>query len=224
MYIINEADKILRSQCHPRIENLIFHNQIGACFLYKKTVFNKLNGYRNLFLVEDYDFWLRALKYFTFSHIKEELYYYRIHKESLTNSISTSLLRKELYGKNLSIMFSDLILSLQVENPLFLKDFLINNILFREINFQDIKNNNHVLRDFTHQLSVYPSLVCVKCINRELVKILIQNLWSYSRANKFELSNLIFVFKNFHPFLGHREIKSLFLYFFDVLRTIKLSN
>ena len=40
-------------------------NWAGACFLYRREVHEKLHGYdENLFLAEDFDFWVRALRYF----------------------------------------------------------------------------------------------------------------------------------------------------------------
>lgn len=81
-----------------------FHNWVGACFLYKREVHDKLNGYdENLFLIEDFDFWLRAARYFTYKKINQNLYQYRIHDKSLTNTRNAevkaktiSLLQREL--------------------------------------------------------------------------------------------------------------------------------
>jgi len=67
-------------------------NPIGACFLYKKEVHEKLNGYDvNKFLVEDYDFWLRANRYFNYRLIEEVLYEYRCHNGSLTAGYSDKI-------------------------------------------------------------------------------------------------------------------------------------
>lgn len=71
------------------ITNLIFGDSLGASFLYKKKVFEELNGYReDLPLVEDYQFFLTAALRFKFFHLKENLYKYRIHPHSLTAKIS----------------------------------------------------------------------------------------------------------------------------------------
>ncbi len=62
-------------------------NPIGACFMYTREVHEKLNGYdESKFLVEDYDFWLRAKRYFKFYLLPEYLYDYRIHGSSLTET------------------------------------------------------------------------------------------------------------------------------------------
>ncbi|MEY8324117.1 glycosyltransferase [Lachnospiraceae bacterium 54-11] len=67
-------------------------NQVGACFLYKKQVHWELNGYdETQFLVEDYDFWLRAFRRFRFAFIPEVLYSYREHSGSLTSLRSSEI-------------------------------------------------------------------------------------------------------------------------------------
>lgn len=78
--------------------DVLIDNVVKACFLYKKEVHQKLNGYNpTLFLVEDYDFWIRATyENYKFYQLSEKLYYYRFHDNSLTetrrNDISKALL------------------------------------------------------------------------------------------------------------------------------------
>ncbi len=53
-------------------------NHIGACFLYTRRLYDAVGDYDpELFLVEDYDYFLRAAKHFRFCHIAEPLYYFR---------------------------------------------------------------------------------------------------------------------------------------------------
>ncbi|HNQ05322.1 MAG TPA: glycosyltransferase [Thiobacillaceae bacterium] len=53
-------------------------NHIGACFLYTRRLYEAVGDYDpELFLVEDYDYFLRAAKQFRFAHIAEPLYYFR---------------------------------------------------------------------------------------------------------------------------------------------------
>lgn len=53
-------------------------NHIGACFLYTRRLYEVVGDYDpELFLVEDYDYFLRAAKQFRFTHIAEPLYYFR---------------------------------------------------------------------------------------------------------------------------------------------------
>lgn len=53
-------------------------NHIGACFLYTRKLYETVGDYDpELFLVEDYDYFLRAARAFAFCHIDEPLYYFR---------------------------------------------------------------------------------------------------------------------------------------------------
>jgi len=74
-----------RSRAGP-VERLLYGNNVGACFLYRSRVTEALGGYdTSLFGVEDYDFWLRAARRFTFVALHEDLYVYRKHGGSLTS-------------------------------------------------------------------------------------------------------------------------------------------
>lgn len=85
--LIDENGKIIgNAPVDGEIMNLYDGNVIGACFLYKREVHEKLHGYdTSKFLVEDYDFWIRALRYFKYGFIDQILYDYRVHDNSLTS-------------------------------------------------------------------------------------------------------------------------------------------
>lgn len=59
-------------------------NRIGACFLYTREVYETIGDYdAELFLVEDYDYFIRIAKHFRLCHIPEPLYYFRRFDQSL---------------------------------------------------------------------------------------------------------------------------------------------
>jgi glycosyltransferase involved in cell wall biosynthesis len=59
-------------------------NHIGAWFMYTRTLYEKIGEYDpDLFLVEDYDYFLRAAQHFNFCHIAEPLYYFRRDDDTL---------------------------------------------------------------------------------------------------------------------------------------------
>jgi hypothetical protein len=69
------------------VEELPLRNSIGACFLYRRAVYDRLGLYdEHLFLVEDWDYWLRASTSFRLARLREDLYLYRCHKNSLTGT------------------------------------------------------------------------------------------------------------------------------------------
>jgi glycosyltransferase involved in cell wall biosynthesis len=59
-------------------------NHIGACFLYTREAYDTVGDYDpDLFLVEDYDYFMRIAKRFKSCHIPEPLYYFRRHDDAL---------------------------------------------------------------------------------------------------------------------------------------------
>lgn len=66
---------------------LVAGNCYGACFLYTKTIADRVGPYdADLFLAEDYDYWLRIHAVGRIVHIPENLYFYRRHLNSLTET------------------------------------------------------------------------------------------------------------------------------------------
>ncbi len=69
--------------CHPKL--LGFRNTVGACFLYRRRVYERLGNYNeSLFLVEDYEYWVRTMCQFQVARMEANLYCYRVHDGSLT--------------------------------------------------------------------------------------------------------------------------------------------
>src|SRR4029077_8605634 len=60
---------------------------IGACFLYRRKVYEAVGDYHpSMFLVEDYDYWLRISRQFPIAHLAGVApYKYRVHAGSLSN-------------------------------------------------------------------------------------------------------------------------------------------
>jgi len=59
-------------------------NHIGACFMYTRKLYEQVGDYDpELFLVEDYDYFIRAARAFQFCHISEPLYFFRRDDDTL---------------------------------------------------------------------------------------------------------------------------------------------
>lgn len=59
-------------------------NHIGACFMYTREVYEAIGEYDpELFLVEDYDYFIRIAKCFAVKHIGEPLYYFKRDDDTL---------------------------------------------------------------------------------------------------------------------------------------------
>ena len=128
MNLVYENSNKIKKRDLNEIESLPFGNCIGASFLYKNKVFLELNGYNeNLFLVEDYDFWLRAFIKFKFFHVKEYLYNYTLQSESLTNQISLNKEKRNLWLQNITLMYDGFLNKLDMSN-LDISNFLKSNL------------------------------------------------------------------------------------------------
>lgn len=81
--IADEAKTSLRMVSAP--ETLRLKNVVGACFLYRRDVAKKVGVYDpNLFLAEDYDYWIRIWENAKCMAMHEDLYIYRLQPKGLT--------------------------------------------------------------------------------------------------------------------------------------------
>ncbi len=83
---LGEGDNPLDAQ-HEKLPSklqLEKSNHIGACFLYTRKAYEEVGEYDpELFLVEDYDYFIRIAKRFSVCHIPEPLYFFRRHDDAL---------------------------------------------------------------------------------------------------------------------------------------------
>ena len=85
--LIDGDGNVIRENPLPEPERLILSNTVGACFLYRKKIADKIGGYdTDLFLAEDYEYWLRMYQNTNIKHLPEKLYYYRCHEKSLSST------------------------------------------------------------------------------------------------------------------------------------------
>ena len=85
--LIDGDGRELERRSVPQIEHLGYSNVVGPCFLFRRHVWQALGGYADdLFLAEDYDFWLRAVARFRFLRLASDLYLYRTHPGALGTS------------------------------------------------------------------------------------------------------------------------------------------
>lgn len=87
--IIDENDERIGETIAPEDSKraILAWNCVGACFLYTRRVYEEIGEYNpDLFLVEDYEFWIRVCSKFEGIAIKEKLYRYRSHSGNLTST------------------------------------------------------------------------------------------------------------------------------------------
>lgn len=82
---IDHRGQVLRRCRVSPMEELAVQNCIGPCFLYRRRVQDRIGPYaEDLFLAEDYDFWLRASEHHRLERLPVDCYLYRVHGGSLT--------------------------------------------------------------------------------------------------------------------------------------------
>lgn len=105
--IIDENDKIIGETIAPEDlkRAILAWNCVGACFLYTRKVYEEIGEYNpDLFLVEDYEFWIRVCSKFEGVAIKEKLYKYRSHSNNLSSTAREGKIRrlgKEMLENNI---------------------------------------------------------------------------------------------------------------------------
>lgn len=95
MQTIDTAGKNLAQVVAGPAEDLILRNVVGACFLYRANIAQKAGEYnRDLFLCEDYEYWLRLASITSLKPINEVLYKYRVHNKSLSSEYKSEVISK----------------------------------------------------------------------------------------------------------------------------------
>lgn len=89
---IDEEGHVLDEFISQEPQYLVACNVFGPCFLYTAGVAERVGGYDpGLFLAEDYDYWMRIYRYGKVIHLADNLYYYRRHEGSLSETRKTSI-------------------------------------------------------------------------------------------------------------------------------------
>ena len=93
-------------------ESMYFNDCVGACFLYRRQVYETIGGYdESVFCAEDYEYWLRVLMHCgKIGYIDDVHYAYRLHSGSLTVSkwVNVKKSLNEIRNRYFEIMFSRL--------------------------------------------------------------------------------------------------------------------
>ena len=87
-----EKKEIIRAE---PADHLIFRNVVGACFLYRRSIAERVGIYDDsFFLCEDYEYWLRIAIHSKIHPILECLYEYRRHSDSLSHQNEKEIIAK----------------------------------------------------------------------------------------------------------------------------------
>ncbi len=207
-YLINDNDEIIGEQNMSIFENIFFGNVIGACFLYKRDVFLKNNGYNEFFfLIEDYDFWLRSTKHSTFLNLKDYLYFYRIHDKSLTDSIKKNTTQNIIWTENILNMYNQFINTFNISGKEELVNFLSNTLIHKNYNSNWIYDNNQILNNFKTEILKLKSKPNKVKFNQVILEKSI--LWFTQDIKDGKTEPLVYLIKNHFRDLKIKHIKNI---------------
>jgi glycosyltransferase involved in cell wall biosynthesis len=92
--LIDEEGNVTGTVRAPERRDLMFKSVVGPCFLYRRAVAEAVGPYaEDLYLAEDYDYWLRVSARFPIAALHRDLYLYREHAASLTGQQKPRVLR-----------------------------------------------------------------------------------------------------------------------------------
>ncbi len=212
--IINNQDKVKREVLYSNYEHLLFGNCIGACFLYKKEVFHRNKCYNErLFLVEDYDFWLRASLHSRFYHVENNLYKYRLHDESLTNDISVNEERNRLWKTNIRTMYEGFSKTISNEDYLIIADFQTKILTHQKIDFDWVKNNLIKIKSFTKKITSFTNYSNRKRVEKVFLKQIVHVYISNNKTQRGFLKSF-YIIRKYINALDKNTLKTLIKYSF----------
>jgi len=85
-YIDESGNVFGRYNLSRQPTRLIIQNNVGAAFMYRRTIADKIGPYdENTFCAEDYDYWCRIALAGTLKYIPDNIYMYRFNPWSLTS-------------------------------------------------------------------------------------------------------------------------------------------
>ncbi|MDR3195485.1 MAG: glycosyltransferase [Endomicrobium sp.] len=101
--IVDENLALIRDENVSGIRalDLVNYNKIGACFMYRREIANSIGEYDdNMFCAEDYDYWCRIAIAGKIRSLPYNLYVYRSHANSLTETAGKEAVEKMKIVRN----------------------------------------------------------------------------------------------------------------------------
>ena len=214
IFLINQVGEKKRESNFVGFENVLFGNYIGSCFLYRKGVFERNRGYQeNMFLVEDYDFWLRAMEHSVYFHLHRNLYCYRKHEESLTAQITSDNTKNLLWRDNIASMYQAFAKGIVYEHAHILANWQSKRLTHQFISFEWIKSNQMYIRQILMIITNNENLKKTKRVKKVFLNETIA-VMTKDTACKKHFINTLFILKNYVDVLDKNDLKTLIKYLF----------
>lgn len=96
--LIDENSKVIGTYIAESPKMLPVKNIIGASFMYRREVIDGIGEYdTTLFLIEDYEYWIRIYLKYNMACFNANLYQYRVHGNSLTAKKMSQVQRRRIF-------------------------------------------------------------------------------------------------------------------------------
>ena len=195
-FIINENGNIIGEKNMPSSNKFIKKNlQLNCCiihptYFFKKSLFEKIDGYREQFLyAQDYDFLLRANnKNFKLVNLSEKLIKYRVYSSmniiKKYNQMRYTRLAQKLYCQNKLYKEEK---QQTISQSMIYIDKLDNLLLIKHYLFYYF-NSKRISKTFPKLLWVCMSYI-ISLFDKELLNITYKDTLYYFRLKKYERKN-----------------------------------
>lgn len=93
-FLVDDSGNLLKRVAVPDYgyRSLLIRNDGNAAFLYRRECMEKIGLYdTELEGAEDWDYWIRIAEHFDFIHVPDTLYYYRLHNDSMQNTMKRNV-------------------------------------------------------------------------------------------------------------------------------------
>ena len=102
MNIVDASGRLLLESRRDEPDTLRFANPVGACFLYRTSIAGRIGEYDpDLFLAEDYEYWIRVFLQGKIGHLHEVLYDYGKTPKSLTATRKEEIQHQTFRARNM---------------------------------------------------------------------------------------------------------------------------
>ena len=182
-----ESGKEERSIIQYNPDSIYIANSVGACFLYRREVLDSIGQYdERLFLVEDFEYWLRILEFCgEIGFIPEPLLVYRRQKNSLT------LTRfEEIQKKRVALLW---------HKRRWIFDHIKDNGLVCALYYLDMKQYGYMDEEYGKKCcNIYPPLKRIKEADPQK-KYIIYGAGKYGAAALEKLQGQVVCFSDSNP-------------------------
>ncbi|TDE04581.1 glycosyltransferase family 2 protein [Flavobacterium hiemivividum] len=215
---IDENGELIGEVNYVGFENIVFGNFVGASFLYKKEVFQRNKGFNEkLYLVEDYDFWLRAMIHSKFYQVNEKLYFYRKHEDSLTHQIKFTKDAKRLWKDNLKKMFANYCVLIEGNENEEIASFLAKRMSYQQIPFDWWVQNHKLISKFKNKLKcnvnfISDNTLIEKAFFNKTIEALRQDV-----SNNSRFLNALFIIRKYSSVLNGKGIKAMIKHILTII-------